>query len=147
MIRVAIADRQDHIKPDRRMLRRLVREVLTGERVHDAEISLALVDDATIRELHRRYLHQDTATDVLSFALSSPDAPPLHGEIVISTPTAQAAARRLGRTTASELYLYVIHGLLHLCGYDDQLSKDRRRMRIRESYYLTKLSLERGNQG
>ncbi len=139
MIRVAIADRQAQVKPDRHMLRRLVREVLVGEGVNRAEISIALVDDATIRQLNQQYLHHDTATDVLSFTLSRPGESQLHGEVVISTDTAQAAARRLGHTTAHELYLYAIHGLLHLCGYDDQQPKDRRRMRTREAYYLTKL--------
>ncbi len=139
MIRVAIANRQELVELDRPRLRDLVRRVLAGEGVDGAEISLAFVDDAAIRRLNKRFLDHDQPTDVISFPLSEPGSSPLVGELVISTETARRAARRLRQRVERELSLYVIHGLLHLCGYDDQGAKDRRRMRQREAWYLKSL--------
>jgi probable rRNA maturation factor len=135
---VAIADRQTSLCIDRRRLRRAVRTVLREEGVRAAEISLAVVDDAAIRQLHRRYLGQDEPTDVLSFLLeSSPEG--LDGEIVVSAETACRVARRHGWTAAEELLLYVIHGALHLAGWTDDTPKRRAAMWKRQRGCLARL--------
>jgi len=70
-------------------------------------------------KLHQRFLGIPEPTDVLTFH---------HGEIVISAETARRQARALGSTTEDELRLYVLHGLLHLCGFDDKSARARAAM-------------------
>lgn len=134
-VQVALADEQSALVVDRQALVDAVRTVLAGEDIASAQISVAIVDDATIHAVNREFLAHDYATDVLSFVLSEPEEP-LEGEIVASAETALATARRLGVDPARELLLYVVHGALHLAGYDDVNPASRAVMRRRESYYL-----------
>jgi len=82
---------------------------------------VALVDDATMAELHQRFLGQSGPTDVLSFP---------HGEIVVSADTARREAIARGIPPLHELVLYVVHGALHLAGFDDKKPKQAARMRV-----------------
>src|SRR5713101_4173558 len=141
MIRVSISNPQDSVPIDRARLRRAVSAVLEGEGIKDAEISLAFVDNATIHQLNKRYLQHDEPTDVLSFPLSEPDARRLAGELVIGAEVAKAQAESRGHTVEAELALYVIHGLLHLCGYDDKAAADAAVIHQRERLYLQRLGL------
>lgn len=75
------------------------------------EISVVLVSDNRIAELHRRFLNETGPTDVITFR---------HGEIFISTETAKRQARKFGSSLEHELRLYLVHGLLHLAGLDDK---------------------------
>lgn len=118
-----------------------IRAVLAVENVDDATISLAIVDDATIRRLNRQYLAHDRPTDVLSFLLQ-PRESGLEGEVIVSAETAAACGPRLGWPAADELLLYAVHGVLHLLGYDDQSAADRARMRARERDHLGRLGLQ-----
>ena len=141
MGKVSIATPQEIVPVDRKRMREVVRVVLDGEAVADAEISLAFVDDPTIHRLNQRYLNHDEPTDVLSFPLSEPNAARLAGELVIGVEVALAQAVERGHDVQAELALYVIHGLLHLCGYDDHDEAGAARMRARERHYLGKLGL------
>ena len=140
-IDVAISDTQGHLAVDPRELAGLVRRVLAGEGVARAEVSVALVDDATIREVNRRHLGHDWPTDVVSFPLSEPGEPALAGELVVSAEMAAATARRHGADPLAELALYLVHGLLHLCGFDDRTAEDRARIRRREDEILAREGL------
>jgi probable rRNA maturation factor len=141
MGKIAIATPQESVAVDRKRVREIVRAVLDGEGVADAEISLAFVDNPTIHTLNKRYLDHDEPTDVLSFPLSEPGAKRLAGELVIGAEVAQAQAQERGHDVQQELALYVIHGLLHLCGYDDKTDEGAREMRGRERHYLAALGL------
>jgi len=101
-----------------------------AERVLDRKVVVALVDDDTMAELHERYLGKTGPTDVLSFP---------HGEIVVSADTARREARKRGISPLHELVLYVVHGALHLAGYDDRKKKDENRMRAAERKILAEL--------
>ncbi len=94
------------------------------------------MDDETIRVINRRHLAHDWPTDVISFPLSDPDDPVLAGELVVSAEMAASTARDVGVDPRSELALYVVHGLLHLCGLDDQTAEDADVMRQREAEIL-----------
>ena len=94
------------------------RAVLSAAGLKEAEVSLAIVDDRTIQQLNRQYLDHDEPTDVLSFLLER-EVGRLEGEIVVSRDTAASSAPAYGWTPADELLLYVIHGALHLVGFDD----------------------------
>ena len=89
MIKVSIACPQEAVTIDRGRLRQTARTVLEGEDEPEAIISLALVDNATIHQLNKRYLDHDEPTDVLSFPLSEASAKRLEGELVIGAEVAQ----------------------------------------------------------
>ncbi len=139
MSRISIAEPQEIVAVDRTRMRAAVRAVLEGEGVADYEISLAFVDNPTIHRLNQRYLQHDEPTDVLSFPLSEANASKLAGELVLGVEVALEQAASRGHDVQAELILYVIHGLLHLCGYDDHADADRAAMRQRERHYLSHL--------
>jgi probable rRNA maturation factor len=141
MIRVKIANPNELLTADREGLRRAVRTVLEGEGEAEANVSLAFVDNPTIHALNQRFLNHDEPTDVLSFPLSGPGANTLEGELVIGVEVAREQAGERGHAVEAELTLYVIHGLLHLCGYDDHDPADAATMRERERHYLRELGL------
>jgi probable rRNA maturation factor len=96
-----------------------------------------VVDDATMQQLNARYLQHDYPTDVLSFPLErSPTS--LEGEIIVSAETATRESHRFGWTPAEEILLYLVHGTLHLIGYDDQTEEESRAMREKERTYLVR---------
>jgi probable rRNA maturation factor len=125
---------------DETPLRQAVRRILHDASIPEATVSIAVVDDPTIHQLNRRYLDHDDATDVLSFVLQREENR-LEGEVVVSAETAQRVARQFGWSPADELLLYVIHGALHLVGYDDQTPSERAAMREQERAYLARFGL------
>ncbi len=137
--RVSIASPQEIMPIDRRRIREIAWAVLEGEGVAEAEISIAFVDNATIHQLNKRYLQHDEPTDVLSFPLSEPGARKLAGELVIGAEVAQTEAEQRGHDVQAELALYVVHGLLHLCGEDDRTARAATAMRRKERHYLARL--------
>ncbi|HEV8062207.1 MAG TPA: rRNA maturation RNase YbeY [Gemmataceae bacterium] len=141
MIKVTVANPQEIVVVEKARMRQIVQTVLKGEDESDAEISLAFVDNPTIHRLNMRYLKHDEPTDVLSFPLSDPGARKLQGELVIGAEVAKEQATERGHAVDAELALYVIHGLLHLCGYDDHEQKDADLMSERERHYLRLLDL------
>ena len=142
MIIVEVSDRQHALQIKTEAVRQAVTMVLEGESVDTAEISVAIVDDAEMHELNRRFLNHDYPTDVLSFVLEQSDRG-LDGEIIVSSETAQLRSLDEGWSALEELTLYLIHGTLHLVGYDDKTSDTRATMRDREIFHLSRLGLTR----
>ena len=99
---------------------------------------LCFVNDKLMRRYNRQYHKSDYPTDVLSFCLSE-DPDYILGEIIISTDTAKYNSRIYKTNPIKELNLYVIHGILHILGYDDLSPEDRKVMRKKEKYYLSKI--------
>ena len=99
----------------------------------DAELSILLCDDATIRKLNRRYREKNKATDVLAFPMQEGPGPPLHpgllGDVVISLPTATRQAAEHDRPIIAEVTFLLAHGLLHLLGYDHANPREEREMK------------------
>lgn len=139
-IQVEVNNQQTAMSADVSRVVELVRAVLQGEAVPSATISVALVDDTTIRRLNRQFLGHDYATDVLSFPLQE-EGGCLEGEIVISAQTAARTASQYGWSAAEELMLYTVHGCLHLVGYDDATDEQRARMRRAEQNYLRRFGV------
>jgi probable rRNA maturation factor len=135
-IEVEISDGQQFLDVDHAALSGLARRTLAAQGIEAASISVALVDNATIHAINRRHLAHDWPTDVISFTLSEPGDVALAGELVISAEMAVATAREAGAEPFAELALYVVHGLLHLCGLDDQAEADAAAMRRREAEIL-----------
>lgn len=110
-----------------------IRFALTAERLRASLISCAVVGDAEIREINRRFLNHDHVTDIITFPL---EEDPLEAELVISADTARRQAREYGVTVREECIRLAIHGILHLAGHDDGTEEDRRRMKRREDQLL-----------
>ena len=94
------------------------------------QISVLLVSDRRIASLHQQFLHKAGPTDVLTFQ---------HGEIFISVETARRHARAFGNSLVRELHLYIVHGFLHLDGFDDQTLSSARRMQRAQEQILREM--------
>lgn len=140
VIEVELTNHQTEQAVELSSLSAAVRSVLAGEGIRTASVSVAIVDETTIRRLNRQYLGQDDATDVLSFLFSG-KGEPLDGEIVACAGVAADAAHHYGWRTGDELMLYVVHGALHLVGYDDTTEQGRAAMRARQRHYLARYHL------
>jgi probable rRNA maturation factor len=123
----------------KRWLRDIARQVLTAETTSPAELGIAIVDEETIRRLNRDYSGEDAATDVLSFSLTEGEAFPSSfegvlslGEVVIAYPVALRQAAEEGRPLEQELAHLLIHGMLHLLGYDHVEAAEEMQMRAKE---------------
>lgn len=117
--------------------------IADDHQINHAEISIAIVDDPTIRRLNKQYLNHDYETDVISFVLDwNEHDGKLAGQLIVSTDTAAELALDVGGTMQEELLLYVIHGMLHLVGYDDKQTAAAAEMRLTEQKYLAKFGIQ-----
>ena len=130
---------------DEEWLRGVAGRVLAAEGVAPVEVGIVVTGDAAIRDLNRRFRGEDAPTDVLSVALNErtedfvlpPDGILRLGEVIVSLPTARRQARASGHGVREEVAWLVVHGLLHLLGYDHQEEEEERAMRSREAALLT----------
>ena len=119
-------------------------KLLESLNLPEAELSVLFVGDRAMRTLNRQYRGKDRTTDVLSFSLREGRfkgvQPDMLGDIVIAVPVARQQALDAGLTLQQELERLLVHGLLHLLGYDHERSAtDARNMRIKEQNLLRKL--------
>lgn len=138
--RVITTDRQSCLSLDREELESLVLHTLAAEQAAGA-VEVVLVDDKAIAELHERFLGVPGATDVITFPHGDDPGDPTEeiphlGEIVVSTETAIRQAPDFLKEPELEAFQYVVHGVLHLLGYDDRVDEERERMNERQSEIL-----------
>jgi probable rRNA maturation factor len=132
--RILISNRQ-HAPIDEEVLRSLARDTLRGEGIDRAELSMSFVDAEEIEELHERFMDEPGPTDVLSFPLDEaegPDGARHLGDVVIAPSEAE---RNNPADPDGELRLLLVHGILHLLGYDHQEEDARTRMWERQERY------------
>jgi len=137
---------QDHLSRhlDDAMLRQVIRHVLTAEEATLVHLSVVLTGHKTVRRLNRSYLDHDYDTDVLSFSLRDepvsdlPEADDggVEGEVYVDLDTAAERHEEFDTSFEREAYRYVIHGVLHLVGYDDATESGQNTMRQKEDRYL-----------
>jgi probable rRNA maturation factor len=147
---IDLSDSQSHLRLDPEWVRGLARRALGLEGIRGGTLSIAVVDDPAILEVNRKHLGHDWPTDVISFLFSEPGDPDFSGELVISAEMAASVAGQCGLDPMAEFALYLVHGLLHLCGYDDRTDEERARMRAREDEVLSLLGISpppRGDLG
>jgi len=130
-------------------VRRAVASVLRAEGCPSAEVSVALLDASAVSALNAQYLGRQVETDVLAFDLTdavrvsddrrSERCPPLQGEVVVNVELARRLAAERGVDPEAELMLYVVHGCLHLLGYDDGEADEAARMHRREDELLVQM--------
>lgn len=126
----------------RRLLsQRQVRAAVAAALAHGGRpglwVEVVFVDDRALARLHARHLGDPSPTDVITFDLGGDGGP--EAELYVSVERARAEARARGLSAERELTLYVVHGCLHLCGFDDHASRARARMRAAEAAVLAEL--------
>jgi probable rRNA maturation factor len=133
---VAVSNRQRRVRVSTPRLRATAEAALRALGRADLHVDVTVVDDHAIRRLNARYLRTRNTTDVLAFDLHAPGPSRLMGEVIVCADTARRQARRLGVSVALELDLLVVHGLLHLAGWDDHEPREARLMHEREREIL-----------
>ncbi len=152
---VDISNAQSHLDVDEPLIRRVVSATLHHEGIESATISIAVVDNREIHRLNVQYLNHDYATDVLSFLLNSygneqtsdlersqDEKRFIDGEVVVSAEMANQRCAEFLWSPQDELVLYLVHGLLHLCGHDDLTSHEKETMQQHERQILEILGIE-----
>jgi probable rRNA maturation factor len=126
-MKISIQNRQKRILLNLKKVRRATQRLLTELGLLDAELSLLLVDDARIQDLNRRYLNRDKPTNVLAFPMREGEFSTLHphllGDLVISVETAKRQSNRFGLDEMEMVILLMVHGVLHLIGYEHEGTK------------------------
>ena len=125
--RVVLSDRQD-LRTEHDSLTSLALRTLEGEGAAGLELSVSLVTEEEMADLHQRYLGEPGSTDVLSFSMGEEG---LLGDVVICP----AVAASQNPDAEAEVRLLLVHGILHLLGYDHQEDEDRREMWRRQEKY------------
>ncbi len=135
--RLCVRNRQRAVPVDGRALRQQALWVLQHQLEWPTyDIGIELVSARRMAQLNQAHLNHKGPTDILTFGY---DASKRHGDLCICPWVAQTQAGRFGTTTAQELARYLIHGLLHLAGYDDRHPRSRRRMKQVENRWLREL--------
>lgn len=147
---IEIANQQQVLDVPEAKIRAALRHVMQEELGHEVNMSVAIVTDGRIAELNREFLNHIGPTDVLAFPFGEmqegAESETVFGEIVISADRVVHEARRRKLDPTVELILYVVHGMLHLVGYDDESSREAKKMRRRETEILRSLSERSGKK-
>ncbi|OEU51160.1 MAG: rRNA maturation RNase YbeY [Desulfuromonadales bacterium C00003096] len=133
---IQLENRQKNRKIEETSLKKVAQKILNDLACPDGELSLVIVDDEQIREINRDYLQRDWPTNVISFAMREGEDgefhPELLGDVVISADTAARDAAEAGLPFESELYFLLLHGILHLFGYDHERGSEEEALRMEE---------------
>jgi rRNA maturation RNase YbeY len=143
-MRIWIQNRQKKYGMNRRKVLQWAREILSAQNYQDAELGLLFVNDRQIRTYNAKYRGKDKPTDVLSFPMLEGIGGGLHpqflGDVMISLETARKEAVLFGRKESEQVLVLLIHGVLHLIGYDhEREEKEARRMERRERLLFKRL--------
>ena len=134
-------------KKEEKLIKKAVNTVLKAEKFERAaEVSVTVVDDASIHVMNRESRGVDRATDVLSFPVFDEDfgvGPAVLGDIVISHETAVRQANEYGHSVEREIAFLTVHSMLHLLGYDHETDEEREEMEAKQREILDKLGIKR----
>ena len=133
-----IYDMEETAAIDNDWLNSACNNILNDKDQNTATISIILTNDKKLLELKNQYFKQDLLTDVITFNLEE-DGDPIDGEIYISLKRVSENAREFKQDTGRELKRVIIHGCLHLLGYDDQTREGKKTMTRMEDHYLSQL--------
>ena len=119
----------------RKLLKVFINDMFNIEKTKAERLSIIFCSDAYLLEINKQYLQHNYFTDIITFTLSTLNAP-IEGEIYISVDTVQVNATEYNVTKEEELHRVVFHGVLHLCGYGDSSLKKKKLMRQKEDEYI-----------
>jgi rRNA maturation RNase YbeY len=137
MIEVRVSNAHPRRRTRSRAVASVVRSVLRAEGERNGAVSVVFIDSRRSRVLNRRFLGHDWVTDVLSFPLVS--RPAVEGEVYVNLDRARAQADQLGIPYGNEVLRLVVHGVLHLLGYEDGSPARRKRMHRRQEDLVGRL--------
>jgi probable rRNA maturation factor len=126
-------------KINTKLIKEVAKKFLASRQLSAKDVSIAFIGDAKMRELNRRYRKLNKTTDVLSFSGEGD----FLGEIVVSPAQIKRQAKENGNSFQDELIFILVHGLLHLAGYDDRTGKDRLKMIKIGEEFVKKLDIGR----
>jgi len=138
-MKIEITNQQSIKKLNLKHIRHIVQTIAVLLNVSSGKISFVFCDNRFIQKLNRKYLKKNTATDVISFDFGGGSAGDYLGEVIVSVEQAVLAAADLGLRWQDELCLYLVHGILHLIGYDDRTDSGRQRMQRKQEELLSSL--------
>ena len=144
-MRIQIENRQRRHKILKRSLRKIAQRILDVSGYPEAELSILILDNPRIQEVNREYLQRDRPTNVISFAMQEGEGagllPLVLGDVVISAERAATDAAEAGIPFEHELWFLLVHGVLHLLGYDHERgsAEDAELMEARETEIFTQL--------
>jgi probable rRNA maturation factor len=140
---IRLSVNQDRIEINPRRIKKAAEEILNGLGFTDTELSIAIVDDGEMAQLNMQYRQVNKPTDVLAFPMLEGEfadvLPELLGDVVISAPTAQLMSRQHHRPLSMVLDLLLVHGILHLLGYDHERGEEEARRMEDRSLGLLKM--------
>jgi len=122
---------------DKLLLKTFLASIFVEEKIEFKSVSYIFCTVEYLLKLNQQYLNHDTLTDILTFTLSGSSLP-IVSEIYISVERVKENARELNVNYDTELRRVMIHGILHLCGYEDLSDTEKIEMRLKEDYYLSK---------
>lgn len=123
---------------DKLLLRTFLSSIFAKEGVEFKSVSYIFCTDDYLLKLNQAYLKHDTFTDILTFTLSGTSLP-IVSEIYISVDRVKENAKKLSESYENELHRVMIHGILHLCGYNDHSKTEKTVMREKEDYYISRI--------
>ncbi|MFA5271076.1 MAG: rRNA maturation RNase YbeY [Candidatus Omnitrophota bacterium] len=139
LVNIEIVSRQNLIRLNSKNILIVLHEILNLLKLSCGSVSVVFCDDKFITKLNRKFFKRNQSTDVISFPLADISTPGYLGEIVISVEQAKKTCDFYEKKWQEELVLYVIHGILHLVGYDDIKKKERMAMEQKQEEILSGL--------
>jgi len=138
-----ILDEQDEFAVDLESVRAVCESILIDDKIRSGRINVVLVNSDTIQQFNRDFLQHDYPTDTISFPIEDRRSEGhLEGEVLVCTEIAKERAREFGWSAEEELLLYIVHGMLHLTGFDDATPEQRAVMQEKEREYLATLGIQ-----
>jgi probable rRNA maturation factor len=139
--KIFVANAHPSLEVDQDRLRSVGSLVLRQENRCRGGVNIILATDGDLQAMNRQYLGRDVPTDVMAFPMGGDVHPEdtVAGEIYVSLDRAQEQAREYSVTFVQEVERLIIHGLLHLCGYDHEEKEEAGRMRAREDQFVEKV--------
>ncbi len=131
-------------KIERAKLSVLIREIIRDEKKRADSVNIVLVDDDYLLEVNRKFLNHNYKTDVISFDLNGDGE--IEGEIYVSVERALVQARRYKVAVKREVLRLIVHGVLHLTGWQDKTRSEKLRMRKRENVFIERFFAGHGRQ-
>ena len=139
---ILISNQQEEVKLNLSRIKREINKILKSLACSNSEISILFTSDEHIKNLNKTYRKKNRPTDVLAFSQNEGDSPGINtnilGDVVVSTDTAKRQADERSHSVEKEIFILLIHGILHLLGFDhEKEKKDLKKMQSKEKELLT----------
>jgi probable rRNA maturation factor len=123
----------------KKQIRDWITNIATEEKTIAGDINFIFCSDAYLMKINKKYLKHNSYTDIITFPLMD-DNSVISGDIYISIPRVRENAKLFRQKVSDEVHRVIVHGVLHLLGYDDSTHDEKKVMRNKEDYYLGKLT-------